>query len=359
MFSQITKQILKQTKKYIVEYIWIDGDDKLRSKNKILVLPENISLHNFSSWNYDGSSTNQATTESSERFLKPVYYCNNPFVSKNYNGYLVFCATYEDAEHTKPTKNNNFVSCDKILENELNKLTKPWFGFEQEFFLFKHENTNCSKTPLCGDKYNEQGQYYCSVGSENAFGRHIMDQFIEFCIEAGLDIYGTNSEVAPSQWEFQIGTVEGINAAHQLWIARYILIRISEKYDVCVDFHPKPHNEINGSGCHTNFSNVLTRKPGVGLENMKKMFVNLEQHHLEHILFYGEHNELRLTGIHETASIDKFSWGVSSRNTSIRVGTEVEKNGCGYFEDRRPASNCDPYLVIGLLVKNTYLDANS
>jgi glutamine synthetase len=344
--------------KHIVEYIWIDGDSNLRSKNKIIDLSQIVGLDSFSDWNYDGSSTNQATTESSERFLKPVYYCINPFVSKKFKGYLVLCATYDDLEYMKPTKNNNFDNCYNILENEKNKLTKPWFGFEQEFFLFKHKNTNCSKIPLCGDTYNEQGQYYCSIGCENAFGRHIIDQFIEYCIVSGLDIYGSNSEVAPSQWEFQIGTTEGISAAHQLWIARYILIRIAEKYDVCVDFHPKPHIEINGSGCHTNFSNQLTRNTAFGFENMKKMFQQLEEHHKEHISFYGEHNELRLTGIHETASFENFSWGVSSRNTSIRVGTDVAKNGHGYFEDRRPASNCDPYLVIGLLVKNTSLDFN-
>jgi glutamine synthetase len=344
-------------RKDIIEYIWIDGDDNLRSKTRIMELPNNINiaLQHFSNWNYDGSSTNQATTESSERFLKPVYFCKNPFVSKTFYGYLVFCATYEDADYANPAKNNHFVECLSILEYPQHKATRPWFGFEQEFFLFKHDATNCSKIPLCGEKYNEQGQYYCSIGSENAFGRSIMDQFAEYCISAGLDIYGINSEVAPAQWEFQIGTTEGISAAHQLWVARYILIRIAEKFNVCVDFHPKPHIEINGSGCHTNFSNELTRNTKDGFDNMKKMFTKLEEHHEEHISCYGEHNELRLTGIHETASFKKFSWGVSSRNTSIRVGADAAKNGFGYFEDRRPASNCDPYLVIGLLVKNTAL----
>jgi glutamine synthetase len=124
------KQIFKQEpKKYIVEYIWIDGNNNLRSKNKIMLLPENICLDNFGNWNYDGSSTNQATTETSERFLKPVYFCNNPFVSKEYNGYLVFCATYEDVEHTKPTKNNNFVSCHEILENEIKEQKYKDFSY--------------------------------------------------------------------------------------------------------------------------------------------------------------------------------------------------------------------------------------
>jgi glutamine synthetase len=86
---------------------------------------------------------------------------------------------------------------------------------------------------------------------------------------------------------------------------------------------------------------------------MKKMFSKLEICHKEHIRNYGSDNNLRLTGIHETSSMDKFTWSVAGRHTSVRVGREVAINGCGYFEDRRPASNCDPYLVSSLLVKNT------
>lgn len=336
--------------KYIVDYIWIDANGGLRSKNKVyLNKPENI--NDITIWNFDGSSTGQAQTKDSERFLKPVYLCNNPFHDYSY---LVLCAVYNDYNLTIPDLKNNFHNCKNLLDKYLD--SEPWFGFEQEYFLFKRCNTYIDKIPLGVENVsvcNDQGQYYCSVGAENTFGRNIIIEHLNNCIKANLDIYGTNAEVAPSQWEYQIGTTEGILAAHQLWISRYILIRTAEKYDVCVSFHPKPFEKLNGSGCHTNFSTKDTRGSG-GLDIMiTDMFAKLEANHDEHINNYGDYNKLRLTGHHETASLDEFSWGIASRGSSIRVSLETQNNRCGYFEDRRPASNCDPYLVSMLLVKTT------
>ncbi len=345
--------------KYLLEYIWIDGNSNLRSKNRLMDFPNghSISITNLPIWNFDGSSTNQAETADSERFLKPVYICNNPF-TKDSPGLLVMCAVYNDFQLTIPAVNNNYEAARAIFDKHSD--TDPWFGFEQEFFLFQRDGTNTKKVPphLEHIEYiedcNPQGQYYCSIGSENAFGRELINTFIEHCVLAELGLYGTNAEVAPGQWEFQIGTVRGIAAAHELWIARYILIRLAERYDMCVSFHPKPYQHINGSGCHTNFSNKLTRANG-GFEAMKQMFSILEATHKEHIHNYGSHNSLRLTGIHETSSMERFTWSVAGRHTSVRVGREVAMNGSGYFEDRRPASNCDPYLVSSLLVKNTII----
>ncbi len=337
--------------KHIVEYIWIDAVGQLRSKNKIYAIKPS-SVQDITLWSFDGSSTGQAETHHSERFLKPVYLCNNPFLE---NSSLVLCAVYEDFECTIPALYNHYHKCQEVLNQYIE--TEPWFGFEQEYFLLKRNHTNISKTPLGIEDLtncNDQGQYYCSIGAQNAFGRFIVETHLQYCLKAGISIYGSNAEVAPGQWEFQIGTVEGIEAAHQLWISRYILLRVSEMFDCCVEFHPKPFQHLNGSGCHTNFSTKATRNGG-GLEIMTRdIFPRLESTHKEHIENYGKHNELRLTGIHETASIHSFSWAVASRGTSIRVGIETFKNACGYFEDRRPASNCDPYLVSMLLVKNTH-----
>ena len=80
---------------------------------------------------------------------------------------------------------------------------------------------------------------------------------------------------------------------------------------------------------------------------------SLGEHHAEHIAAYGEGNERRLTGAHETASMDAFSYGVANRGCSVRIPSNVPIDGKGYFEDRRPASNCDPYLVTGLIFKNS------
>ena len=83
----------------------------------------------------------------------------------------------------------------------------------------------------------------------------------------------------------------------------------------------------------------------------------LGKKHDEHIAVYGEGNEKRLTGKHETASYKVFKYGVADRGASIRIPRDAEREGKGYFEDRRPASNCDPYVVTGKIFKTCCLDA--
>ena len=79
------------------------------------------------------------------------------------------------------------------------------------------------------------------------------------------------------------------------------------------------------------------------------------KHIPEHIAVYGAYNDQRLTGKHETASINDFSYGVSDRGSSIRipVGT-VEDGWKGRLEDRRPASNGDPYKIAAVIIKTTH-----
>lgn len=335
--------IILNIEMFILEYIWIDGNNNLRSKNKVVESIDDIPI-----WNFDGSSTKQSEINDSERFLKPVYTCKNPFYE---NGLIVLCAVYNDYKSTIPNENNIFDECLKVLEKY--KDENPWFGFEQEYFLLSKNGS------LLCENYEKQGQYYCSVGTNNAIGRNISDEHLKTCLEIGLKIYGTNAEVAPGQWEYQIGTLEGIEAAHQLWISRYILLRISEKHDICVSFHPKPFDFLNGSGCHANFSTKKTRNKLSLDENTEKngldyiindIIPKLKENHKLYIDNYGKHNDKRLTGKYETSNISNFSWGIGTRNTSIRIGNDTNEKGFGYFEDRRPASNCDPYLVCMLLV---------
>ena len=62
----------------------------------------------------------------------------------------------------------------------------------------------------------------------------------------------------------------------------------------------------------------------------------------------------RLTGLHETQSIDKFSYGVSDRGASIRIPVGTIQDGWkGRLEDRRPASNGDPYRIAAAIIKTT------
>ncbi len=339
--------------KTCLEYIWIGGNNELRGKTKVVEIETtNITLNQISTWNYDGSSTNQASGEDSEVILKPAAIFNDPFRE---NGYIVLCDTYlPNGEHH--TTNNRF-NAKKIFDKKLDE--KPWYGLEQEYFLI--DNNTGNPLGFCKNLIaNQQGQYYCSVGANNAFGRDIAEEHLQACIKAGIKISGINAEVAPGQWEFQIGPCEGIEEGDHMWTARYLLIKIAEKYNVTIDFEPKPlKGHWNGSGCHTNFSTLKMRE---GDENNNGLYYiddainKLSLKHKEHMDVYGTGNELRMTGEYETSSYDKFSDGIANRGCSIRRGNETFKNNKGYFEDRRPSSNCDPYLVTSKIFETCCID---
>ena len=202
-----------------------------------------------------------------------------------------------------------------------------------------------------------QGPYYCSVGSNNCFGRIIADQHYRACLFAGITVSGTNAEVMPGQWEYQVGPVLGLAMGDQLWMSRYILQRIAEDFNVSISFAPKLFPDWNGSGCHTNFSTRTMRAGTGGMEYINQMMAKMATQHTEHIKLYGDDNQKRLTGIHETSSMSSFSFGVGNRAASVRIPTStMHANGKGYVEDRRPASNIDPYLVTAMIVDTGVLE---
>jgi glutamine synthetase len=343
-------------KKAVAEYIWVDGEGNLRSKAKTIEFQidedENIK-YNIPIWNYDGSSTKQASGADSEIELRPrnVYPC--PFRSRP--NILLMCETYKsDGE---PALCNNRHWAKELFDKNLEQ--KPWFGIEQEFFMMDRR-TNRPYTCWDGLEGKKQGQFYCSVGGQNAFGRKLIDKHYKACLYAGLSISGINAEVAPAQWEYQIGPVEGINAGDQLYVSRYILQRVAEELDIYINFEPKPlTGDWNGSGCHTNYSTLSMREGNgskKGIEYINEAVEKLSLKHDEHMKVYGTGNELRMTGKHETSSFDKFTSGVADRGASVRIPRAAERDNCGYFEDRRPSSNMDPYLVTGIIFKTTVLD---
>ena len=325
----------------ICEYIWIGGNGEIRSKTRILpgfYYPNDINF--FPEWNYDGSSTGQANSNgNTEVILKPCAYFKDPLTTnKNNRAYIVLCDTYIDENNHHPT--NFRYNASKIFD--LGEEEEPWFGLEQEYFMCGIDTKkNLRDDNVC--------PHYCGI-TENYDETQIAKKHLEVCLEAGILISGINSEVSRFQWEFQIGPALGIQAADQLIVARYFLQKVAEQYNVSIDYHPKPNPNINGSGCHINFSTFESRSDN-GIDAINRYINLLEAKHCEHIKEYGEFNHMRLTGKHETSSIENFSWGIGTRNTSIRIPNQTAKDNRGYFEDRRPASNIDPYRATSIIFK--------
>jgi glutamine synthetase len=291
-------------------------------------------------WSFDGSSTEQAPGGSSDCLLKPVYVVNDP---QRKNAYLVMCEVM-NADGTPHASNGRAT-----IEDDDNDF---WFGFEQEYFLWDPRTNKPLGFPE-GGYPGPQGPYYCSVGANNAYGRDIVEEHLDAIIEAGLNVEGINAEVAAGQWEFQIFAKGAKEAGDQIWIARYMLERIGEKYGVAVNWHCKPLGKLdwNGSGMHANFSNTTLRTCG-SKETYDKICEAFRPVIKEHIDVYGADNELRLTGKHETASIHDFSYGISDRGASIRIPVVTVNRGWkGYLEDRRPNSAADPYKVAARIIK--------
>jgi glutamine synthetase len=326
-----------------LEYVWLDGytpEPNLRSKVKIVDAKTiGASIESFPMWNFDGSSTNQAMTGNSDRLLKPVRtYMSSTFPLENNTVYVLCEVLNPDGTPHESNKRSE-------IGDEYEDL---WFGFEQEYFIYDRKN----KCILGHDENNlePQGKYYCGVG-HNVVGREFVNEHLNMCLNYGIDITGINAEVALGQWEYQVFSQGKLKGGDDLWMTRYFLYKISEKYKYLIELHPKPlkYGEWNGSGLHTNFSTDNMRDKG-GYEYFTALFNAFGSRHEDHINAYGSENHLRLTGNFETQSIDKFSWGVSDRGASIRVPQDTAKDWKGYIEDRRPGSNADPYKIIKEIV---------
>ena len=325
-----------------LEYIWLDGykpTQSLRSKTKI-VKDFTGKLEDAPFWSFDGSSTEQAPGGSSDCVLKPVFICPDP---QRKDGYLVMCEVLDSKG--QPHESNGRAH----IEDDDNDF---WFGFEQEYFLWDPKTNKPLGFPE-GGYPGPQGPYYCSVGANNAFGRDIIEEHLDVCLEAGLNVEGINAEVAAGQWEFQIFAKGAKEAGDQIWVARYLLERIGESYGVAINWHCKPLGTLdwNGSGMHANFSNSLLRN-AASKEKFTAVCEAFRPAVAECVAVYGADNHLRLTGKHETASINDFSYGVSDRGASIRIPLyTVDHNWSGYLEDRRPNSAADPYKVAAVIIK--------
>ena len=338
----ISTRMITMTDKAKLEYIWLDGYKPTQSMRSKTMIRSGFggTVEECPMWSFDGSSTLQADGGDSDCLLKPVAIYPDP---DRINGYLVMCEVL-NADGT-PHESNGRATIDDDDDDF-------WFGFEQEYFLWDPE----TKLPLGFPRdQTPQGQFYCSVGGANAFGREIIEDHLNQCLEAGLNVEGINAEVAAGQWEYQIFAKGARDAGDQIWVSRYLAERNAEKYGLTIDWHPKPLGDTdwNGSGMHANFSNTAMRESG-DESVFTKICEAFGKNIKKHIDVYGADNHMGLTGKHETQSIDEFSYGVSDRGASIRIpiGT-IEDGWKGRLEDRRPASNGDPYKIAAVIISTT------
>ncbi len=329
---------------YQAEYIWIDGTAPtplLRSKTKILA--DDVTTP--PGWGFDGSSTNQASGDASDCALNPVFTCPDPI--RGGDNILVLCEVLL-ATTGKPHPTNTRAACAKAAKKFADQ--EMIFGIEQEYTMMRPDGRPLG-FPASGGFPEPQGPYYCGVGTGRVIGRDIVEEHTQACMDAGLMIEGTNAEVMPGQWEYQIGAADAMTVGDHMQIARWLLHRIAEDYDVVISLAAKPQKgDWNGAGAHTNFSTKAMRND----KDMKAITAAcnaIGKKVMEHVTNYGHDIESRLTGKHETAPWNKFSFGVSDRGASIRIPFQVEKTGQGYAEDRRPNANMDPYTVCRLLLE--------
>uniref|UniRef100_A0A3B3SQU5 Glutamine synthetase n=1 Tax=Paramormyrops kingsleyae TaxID=1676925 RepID=A0A3B3SQU5_9TELE len=306
-----------------VTYVWIDGSgETLRCKTRTLEC-EPQGIEDLPEWNFDGSSTYQADTSNSDMHLVPVRMFRDPFALDPNK--LVLCEVLKF--NRQPAETNLRVRCRKVMEDVQD--LKVWFGMEQEYTLLGVDG-HPFDWPQNGFP-GRQGPYYCGVGADRAYGRDIVECHYKACLYAGIKVVGTNAEVMPSQWEFQVGPGEGLDVADQLWMARFLLHRVCEDFGVVASLDPKPiTGDWNGAGCHTNVSTEASR------------CIRGDTH-------THTHTNTQISYIHS------FTAGVADRGASVRIPRQVGLQGWGYFEDRRPAANCDPYAVTEVIVRTCFL----
>ena len=351
----------------MAEYIWLDGGSEdspvqtLRSKTRVLdrgVIQDGskVILETFPEWGFDGSSTNQSEGKDSDLILKPVRHVDDPI--RGTGNYLVLCEVM-NADGT-PHESNTRSKLTNVLKHGA-KDHEPWFGFEQEYTLYSASTERPIGWPAKGLPAREQGPYYCGVGADEVAGRPLVEDHLLACLKADIMIYGVNAEVMLGQWEFQIGhrgfgngkeVGEPLLVTDHLWISRWLLYRLGENYGITATLACKPEKgDWNGAGMHTNVSTAAMRDEVTGGRTIEGAIHSLSQNHSEHLAGYGYGLEDRLTGKHETCSIDEFKHGVADRTASIRVPRHTQAQGSGYIEDRRPGANADPYVVATLILK--------
>ncbi|XP_023021414.1 glutamine synthetase [Leptinotarsa decemlineata] len=332
-------------------YIWIDGTgENLRSKSRTLEFNPST-YKEIPNGTFDGSNTLQAPVQNPDCYLIPIAMYHDPI--RRGTSKLVLCETFDANE--KPSKSNHRQACVASLNRICDQQVE--IGFKQEYFF-----TGKSGKPFGwsteGDPEPSDFQY-AGVGAFKVYGREIAESFYRCCLYCGIDIAGDKPERFLSQWEFRTGPSSCIKAADDLWMARWLLTRIAEDFGVGVSFQPSFSPKWHGSGLHVTFSSKRMREEN-GLRHIEEAIKKLEKRHDDHMAVYdpkgGADNIKRLTGQFNSSLANKFTFKVADRTASVRITKTVNAKKKGFFEDRRPAANADPYQVINALVKTCIIE---
>ncbi|GAX81512.1 hypothetical protein CEUSTIGMA_g8940.t1 [Chlamydomonas eustigma] len=359
--SLMTSSLFCYENKILVEYVWLgsSGSD-LRSKSRVFDTRPS-SVDDVPMIAVDGGSYDQHP-EGQEVFLKPRKLFRDPFRAGDH--LLVLCDSFKTNVNSslrnqnssctlEPSNSNSRAPCEETLNQASAHL--PIFAAEQEYCILA-SSTVPSSTPAwpyahlpdpCKPYMSVPGLSEANKLKTYASGRHLAERHLQACLHAGIKITETSQRTSPAArlWSYKLGPLLGVDLADQLWMSRFILLRLSEEEGLSVSFDP---TAVGGAGarCNMKYSTSETRNPGGGLSCIQLHLELLESAHLLHLLAYSK-------GCVSSRSLG-FEVGVGgSKEPTLVVPSKTLILKAGHYVDQRPPSNVDPYLAIMVLVSTT------
>ena len=301
----------------VLEYIWVDSHDNIRTKTRILE-----HLHDKNDSYFDGIISEEHYE--TDVILKANKVIKSPFLD---NSYILLCDTW--IYNNENTLSQHVSNKRNICFNHLKKINSININFElfQSFYIFK-KSTGKPMTEIFNTEYNN---YY------SVFENKIIKELIEKCIFSELNITNIYSEKGCDQWTISVKS-DNIDAADQLILLRYFLMKVCDKYDTYPNFDPIPYHGYNPSSLRVSFCSELMEMGYDKIQDCLKFFA---KNHDDDLHYYGDNNK-RLTSDQKC----HFSFGISKGNVSVTIPKETFLNKKGNIIDNRPASNADPYYII-------------
>lgn len=331
-------------KSFKCEYIWLsvrEAGARLNSKTRVLSALQVPTAATLPCWTFDDPTTGHAVGLPSGCVLRPVRVWPD---ASRIHGYLVLCdVLYADG---MPHESNVRAT----YEDDLNF----WFGFEQTYVLTQ-DGVPLGDGPRAYSKGEEAG--YGSVGARHLVAQAFVEDHLELCLACGLAVTGLHAGTTLGQWSFQLMGQGAKSAADDLWLARYLLLRVAERYQVQIALRPNIMlGEVVRTGMPTHFSSARMRSVG-GEKYFKMILDELQKHHKDHMNSYGLEPKDCCPVLEGAQAIEAFSYGVGDRHAAIGIPLATLENGWkGYLEDRRPATNACPYMVTSKIMQAVSAD---